>query len=428
MDDRADSQVASGAINPGAEAGEPRPPADPRRAQADTPRASDNTRRPARRRVSWRVIFLILGGVSLLAGLNAGLLKLGSWAPVAGQDESVHGLVMTAGFLGALISLERAQALAHNAPQHNWAFLAPALLGSGGILLGVGGTQSMWGMIGQLLMIQGALAFTLVYIALWRRAPLPLLATQILSAVPLLAATLLALRFEVSALIPLLCAFLIITIASERAELAQLQMGPRAVTTLTALSLALVLAASASLLWPDAGARLFGAVQLLVALWLIKDDVPRRLIRSTGLHRFTAVALLAGYVWLIVGAVVWIATGGHVGTPYYDVVIHTVFIGFAMSMIMAHAPTIFPAVMGIPVPYRPIMYVPLALLHIGLAIRIFGELLAGQGSAWVLGGQITVIAILVFIVTFIGTVIAGPPKPAESKRTTSAIGTVPRQS
>lgn len=31
-----------------------------------------------RRRISWRVIFLVLGGLSLLMGMNAGLLNLGS--------------------------------------------------------------------------------------------------------------------------------------------------------------------------------------------------------------------------------------------------------------------------------------------------------------------------------------------------------------
>lgn len=378
---------------------------------------------PGRRRsLSWRVVFLVLGGVSLLAGMNAGLLNLGSWAPVDGQDDSVHGFVMTAGFLGTLISLERAQALAHKEPKNNWAFLAPTLLGAGGIILATGGTASLWGMVGHLLMVQGALVFTLVYLWLWRRAPMTLLATQILSAVPLLAATLLVLQFDVSAVIPLLGAFLIITIASERAELAQISMGPSAVPTLMVMSMGLVLAATASLIWPDPASRVFGAFQLLTALWLIKDDVPRRLIRSKGLHRFTAAALLTGYFWLVVGGIVWIATAGAVGTPYYDVVIHTIFIGFAFTMIMAHAPVIFPAVMSVPVPYRPIMYVPLVLLNLGLFARVFGEILAGQGTIWVLGGQLNVIAILIFLLTVIGTVAKGEPKkkPRAGKQSVNA--------
>lgn len=180
------------------------------------------------------------------------------------------------------------------------------------------------------------------------------------------------------------------------------------------LSIGFVLTATGSLIWPDPAARAFGAVQLITALWLIKDDVPRHLIRGKGLQRFTAAALLTGYFWLIVGGIVWITTAGTVGTPYYDIVIHAIFIGFAFTMIMAHAPVIFPAVMSIPVPYRPVMYLPLILLNLGLLARVFGELIAGQGAVWVLGGQLNVIAILLFLITVIGTVIKGEPKkPAQ---------------
>ena len=134
------------------------------------------------------------------------------------------------------------------------------------------------------------------------------------------------------------------------------------------------------------------------------------------------VALLTGYFWLIVGGIVWITTAGAVGTPYYDVVIHTIFIGFAFTMIMAHAPVIFPAVMSVPVPYRPIMYVPLVLLNLGLFARVFGEIFAGQGTIWVLGGQLNVIAILIFLLTVIGTVAKGEPKkkPRAGKQSVNA--------
>ncbi|MGO1459496.1 MAG: hypothetical protein ACTHWJ_05670, partial [Flaviflexus sp.] len=186
----------------------------------------------------------------------------------------------------------------------------------------------------------------------------------------------------------------------------------------------LILAATASLIWPDPASRAFGVVQIVIALWLIKDDAPRRLIKSKGLPRYSAYALLAGYFWLILGGIVWIATAGAVGTPYYDIVIHTIFIGFAFTMIMAHAPVIFPAVMGSPVPYRRIMYIPLVLLNVGLALRVGAELIVGQGSLWVLGGQINVIAVLLFLITVIGTVIAGDPKKKAKGRTKPAPATV----
>lgn len=365
---------------------------------------------------SSRIVFLILGGICLLAGLNAAFLQLGTWAPISSADDDAHGLVMTLGFLGALISLERAQALAHRDPSKRWAYLAPGLLGLGGLVHAVGGPDTTVGMIGQLLMVEGAIAFVLVYVYLWKRAPLTLVATQILSAVAALSAALLSLAFENSALIPLLSAFLIITIAAERAELAQLSMGPRAVPTLLATSSALLTCATASLLWPILASRAFGVAQLAIAFWLLKDDVPRRLIRSTGLHRFTAFALLFGYLWLIVGALTWIVTGGQVGTVYYDVVIHTVFVGFAIAMIMAHAPVIFPAVMGVPVPYRSFMWVPLVLLNLGLAMRVFGEIFDGQGTIWQHGGILNIVAILLFLLSVIAAVVTGNRKPSRKNR------------
>ena len=46
---------------------------------------------------------------------------------------------------------------------------------------------------------------------------------------------------------------------------------------------------------------------------------------------------------------------------------------------MAHAPIIFPAVLGRPLPYRPWFWLPLALLHGGLLIRVIGDAL-GRGA------------------------------------------------
>lgn len=75
-----------------------------------------------------RLMLLLLAAVSLLTGLWAGLLRMG-WVlpnPLAAMVAN-HGPLMLSGFLGALISLERAAAL-----QRRWAHGAPALAGLGG--------------------------------------------------------------------------------------------------------------------------------------------------------------------------------------------------------------------------------------------------------------------------------------------------------
>jgi hypothetical protein len=71
-------------------------------------------------------------------------------------------------------------------------------------------------------------------------------------------------------------------------------------------------------------------------------------IRSTGLPRFMAANMLAGYAWLAVAATTWALTRTAYDGPAYDVVVHAVFLGFTLAMIMAHAPVILPAVLRQP--------------------------------------------------------------------------------
>lgn len=346
----------------------------------------------------WRVAFIALAGVSLLTGLNAGLLRLGVWAPVASARLSdLHGPVMVLGFMGTLISLERAQAL-----RNPVAYLAPGLLATGAFALIVGLPEAL----GKLLLFDGTVAFTLVALALWRRAPLPLVAAQALGTAFAALAAGLWLITDLPTVLPLLATFLVLTIAGERAELAQLTMGQRAVPTLLIAATATATAAVATLLTPNWGARALGFCCLLVALWLIRDDVGRRMIRTDGLRLYNAAALLAGNVWLAVAGVVWMVVGQPVHSGHYDAIIHGVFLGFGVSMILAHAPIIFPTVLGRPLPYRAAMWGPLVLLHVGMAVRLGGGL-TGTVSLYQLGGVLTVLSVLTFAVTVVYSAVRG---------------------
>lgn len=344
----------------------------------------------------WRVALIALAGVSLLTGLNAGLLRLGVWAPVASERLSdLHGPVMVLGFMGTLISLERAQAM-----RHPVAYLGPALFGVGSLSLIVGAPPAL----GKLLVLDGALAFLGLTVALWRRAPLGLVAAQSLAALFTVLFAGLWLVTELAPLLPLLAAFLVITIAAERAELAQLTMGRRAVPTLLALGGLMTAGAVLSLGLPDLGGRVVGLACLIIALWLLRDDVGRRLIRTDRLRRYNAAALLTGNIWLAVAGVVWLAVGQPASAGAYDAVIHATFLGFGMAMIMAHAPIIFPAVIGRPLPYGAAMWGPLLLLNVGMVLRLSGGL-AGVPPLYRTGGMITVLAVLSFALTVIVAVV-----------------------
>lgn len=63
-----------------------------------------------------------------------------------------------------------------------------------------------------------------------------------------------------------------------------------------------------------------------------------------------------------------------------------------------HAPIIFPAVMGVSIPYRTSFYGHLIVLHASLLVREIGDL-AGWVSIRRWGGLLNVVAVLLFLVS-----------------------------
>ncbi len=371
-----------------------------------------------------RAVFLIPAGIAMLAGVDAALLLVGVGAPVsAARLGDLHGMLMVGGFLGTLIAMERAVAL-----RHPLGYAAPLLLGLGGLALLTPAPLAL----GQLLLIDGGVAFVAVYAALWRRNHDDVVIVELLGAVHLTIGSILWLKLDMPWLMPWLVGFVVLTICAERVELARLAMPSTGGRTLVLHASALTVTLVATLLWPDAGARLTGLVIASLVIWLVRHDVARKTIRATGLPRFSAAALLGGYVWLFVAALAWLVGGAQTDGTAYDLIVHSVMLGFAISMVMAHAPVILPAVLRRPLPYRAIMWGPLALMHVGLVMRIiigdvFGDLF-GLHAVWQAGSVVNVVALLLFFVVAIGSSVAGAPKrtPRGTTRTTARdAGTKP---
>ena len=76
------------------------------------------------------------------------------------------------------------------------------------------------------------------------------------------------------------------------------------------------------------------------------------------------------------------------------------------AMVFGHAPIIFPAVLRTPVPYSPLFYGHLSLLHLTLAVRLAGDL-AGNHGWRALGGAGNALALLLFLVMTIGSGVRG---------------------
>lgn len=143
------------------------------------------------------------------------------------------------------------------------------------------------------------------------------------------------------------------------------------------------------------GIKLVAIGFLGMAIWLLKYDIAWINLRLHGMHRFIGSALLTGYVWLLVGALFMLFLGLVPGTLTYDAALHAIFLGFVFSMVFGHAPVIFPAVLRLPLRFHPSFYLPLALLHIGLVIRIAGDFILDP-TLRIWGGGLDAVTILLY--------------------------------
>ncbi|BEL03079.1 hypothetical protein Q0Z83_012700 [Actinoplanes sichuanensis] len=365
--------------------------------------------------VRHRLPALAGAAVALLGGLYAALLLLG--VPVAAPPspvEDVHGPVMVFGFAGTLIALERAVALGRA-----WALCAPAASALGAVILLVTGPSYP----GRLLMVIAPVALLVVYRALWLRQRSVALLAQAAGAFAWYAAAFLWLAgYTVPEIVPWLVTFVVATIGGERLESAQVAfLGRRSPEVWFRAALAaLVLTATAATVAPRSGTVLFGLALLAVTAWLVVFDVARRTIRSNGLPRYAAAGLLAGYAWLALAGLLWAGAGPVSEGPRYDAALHAVFLGFVVSMIFVHAPVILPAVLRRPLPYHPVLYLPLVLLHVSLLVRVGLGDAAGLEPVWRWSGTLNIASVLLFAACAATTATRAATTTTRAATTTSA--------
>jgi hypothetical protein len=342
-----------------------------------------------------RLPLLVLGMLSLLGGVLAGLARLG-WPtpPVAAQAAAFHGPLMIPAFFGTVVSLERAVALGRG-----WAYLAPFAAGLGGVLL-LAGQPPAWA---QGLGALAAAVLVLASLQAWRLQPAWHGQVLVLGALCWLAANLYWLAGGDTATASsgwLL--FLILTIAGERLELTRFLPTP-AVARRHFAGIVVLLVAGGGLAAVDGG-RSFALGLLLLAVWLFRHDIARRNLRAHALPRFVAICLLSGYLWLALAGLGGLAGAFGLGHPWRDAVLHALGLGFIFSMVIGHAPIIFPAVMRVRIPWSPLFYLPLALLHLGLLLRV-GGVLGGRLPAH--AGMLNALTLAVFVLTLLARVRAG---------------------
>jgi hypothetical protein len=333
---------------------------------------------------------VILGIIALLAALWTGLTRIGWHLPPLGPlNIMVHGPLMISGFLGTVIGVERSVAL-----RQRWVYLGPVLTALGGLALIVG----LAGLPAFVLMTLGSLGLVVTMAVIVRKHPALYAVVIWLGAVAWLVGNVLWLAgWPIHQVVLWWAGFLVLTIGGERLELSRLlKLSGFSLASFygsIALFLAGLIGASVS---PDIGFRLTGIGMLALALWLLRYDIARKTVRKDGLTRFTAVCLLAGYVWLGASGVLAIVFGEVTAGVQYDALLHTLFLGFVFSMIFGHAPVIFSSLVGRDPTYRSAFYAHLILLHVSLVLRILGDLTEWvAGREW--GGLLNAVAVLLFI-------------------------------
>lgn len=347
------------------------------------------------------VWLLLLVPLLLAMALLGGLARVGLALPDLPAEAALyHGPLMVSAVFGALISLERAVAL-----RRHWALSGPlCAFVAGGVLL-LGGP---WWLAAAGFTVASAVLLV-ASLFIWRVQPADFTRLLVVAALLWLVGNLAWLAGQpVWNVVGWWLGFLLLTIVAERLELSRLLRRPAHAAPLLNGLLGLWLLGMLATEWMPAmpGPQLTGLSLLGMAGWLARYDLARRTVRQQGLPRYIAICLLVGYAWMAFGGVMLVSGQPFLPGPGYDALLHALFVGFVFSMVFGHAPVILPALTGWRVPYRPALYLPLALLHGSLLLRLVGDLM-GRYDWRQAGSLLNGITLLLFLGLMIGLIRLG---------------------
>jgi hypothetical protein len=333
------------------------------------------------------VALLLLAAMCLVAGVAGGLARMGADVP-AGQAAGLHGVLMVGGFLGTVISLERAVALATPL-----AYGAP-LAAASALLLALAGFLQL----GALLLVAASIFLLGASLAIVRKQRAPHTVLLAVAAGAWLVGNAVFASGLWREAQPWWFAFLVLTIAAERLEMTRLMRRRLLAQPLFMAIVGLMLVGPlVTMAHGAAGAIVFGASLVLLAAWLATFDIARRTVRTEGFSRYAAIGLLAGYAWLVVAGIAWAVEPFR--PALRDAALHALGIGFVFSMIFAHAPLIVPVVARLRMRYVRFFFVPLALLHASLLLRLAAAPFSGDLK--LAAGALNAFAIVLFVATLV---------------------------
>jgi len=334
----------------------------------------------------YRIPFMLLAMFNLLAGMAAGLVRIG-WRFEVHSLAPSHGAIMVGGFLGTLIALEKL------IPLKNKVLYAIPILSSGSllafcldmpqeaILMITVASFSLSGVFAFyyfkhrelqfLIMLAGALCWLTGNVLLYSENFYPLS-------------------------FPMWLGFILLIIVGERIEITKFLPVKNKQKALL-FGLLTLYVVSAFISFHGIGSIAAGVSLIGISLWLLRYDVIRMSVTKSGLTKYVAITLLCGYLALLICGVFFISLNGSIMS--YDVLVHTFFLGFVFAMIFAHGPIILPGVLGISIkPFHKIFYVWLIVLQISWLSRTFADSVLDFQLRQI-SGALSVVAILGYFIS-----------------------------
>lgn len=330
---------------------------------------------------------LILVPVLLFTALYSAIARVGWNLPLPTLAVN-HGFLMVSGLFGTLISLERTLPLKQKA----W-LIIPLLSAVAAAFVLMGQLSA-----GFCMQIMAAFFLAVLYLRQWLWYKEVFLLGLVLSALAwLMSGVVLLLGQGYPAASIWLILFLLFTIASERLELSKFIATPSWAKPLL-LTLFALLFAIQVLPFHWGGKHISGILIAAIAYWLLRFDIVNINLKKKGFFYYTGSTLFGGYLWLLLSGVLMALP---LNTFYhYDAVLHSFFIGFVFMMLYAHAPIIFPALLGmIARPFNRVLYFPVFGTHIFLVLRLYADYSGNfELRKWM--GALQVLMMLSFFITF----------------------------
>ncbi len=266
----------------------------------------------------------------LVSGITGGFLRTGCFV-FPGQGISMaHGLLMTGGFMGSLISMERNLEM----KQKGWA-IVPVLSMSSAVFFILGELT-----VGLVLLILSSIGLIAMVYFQSMNHPKAGKWMMLIGALCWLTGNLLVYKSNMIAMGSSWWeAFILLTILGERLQLSsERSWANRYLAVL--LVLFGIFFFGMFLPFHGNGTIFMGYAIVGIGTWFLVSDLHEGVLSNSSENRFCKLAILLGYTWLI-GHGIWLLIGS--SHPYfYDVLLHTFFLGFAFSMIWGHAPKLLP--------------------------------------------------------------------------------------